>query len=318
MILYSGAALCLGFLLDLIFGDPRGMPHIVRAFGRLISSLERLLLKEGFERPGGALLVLITVILCGGIPFAVLYFAYSHSILAGFFIESLLCFQLLAARSLKTESMKVFNSLRQNDLDGARQSLAMIVGRDTNSLDSTKIASAAVETVSENTSDGVIAPMFYIALGGGALGCLYKAINTMDSMIGYKNDKYMLFGRAAAKLDDFANYIPSRLSALLIVASAGLCGFDAKSAYRIWRRDNRNHKSPNAAHSESACAGALCIQLGGAAYYSGILVDKPTIGDFLRPACAEDIIKANKLMYVSAFLMLIPVLLIRGGLYALL
>lgn len=315
-ILCSTAALCLGFLLDMIFGDPHNMPHIVRAFGSLISALERITLKKGQERVGGVCLVLIVTILCGGIPCVILFFTYHFSLLAGFAVESLLCYQLLAAKSLRDESMKVFESLKRNDLDDARINLSMIVGRDTEHLDSAGVAGAAIESVAENTSDGVIAPMFYIMLGGGALGCLYKAVNTMDSMIGYKNDKYLMFGRAAARLDDFMNLIPSRLAALLMIASAYLCGFDARSAYRIWRRDRKNHASPNSAQTESACAGALGIRLGGPTRYFGKLIAKPTIGDDTHPVEMDDILRANKLMYTSAVLMLVLSVLVRGLWYA--
>lgn len=316
IILYSTAALLLGFLLDAVFGDPHNMPHIVRLFGRLIAVLERLLLKKGHERAGGLCLVLVTTVLCGGIPAVTLFWAYRISLWAGFVVESLLCFQLLAAKSLRDESMKVFESLKRNDLAAARRNVAMIVGRDTGCLDEAEVASAAVESVAENTSDGVIAPMFYIMLGGGALGCLYKAVNTMDSMIGYKNDKYLMFGRCAARLDDFMNLIPSRLAALLLIVGAYLCGFDAKTAYRVWRRDRKNHASPNSAQTEAACAGALGIRLGGSAYYFGKLVEKPAIGDGTRPVEAKDIPRANKLMYVSAILMLLLSVLVRGILYA--
>ena len=307
----TGAALCLGFLLDLAFGDPHRAPHIVRAFGCLISLLERLLLPQGqgkgqwCARAGGICLVLVTSLLCAGIPAAAIFAAGRAHMWAGFALESFFCFQLLAARALADESKKIFKSLEENDLDGARKNLSKIVGRDTKDLSGEEIAAAAIESVSENTSDGVVAPMFYIMLGGGALGCLYKAVNTMDSMIGYKNEKYLQFGWAAAKLDDVMNYIPSRLSALLMIASAKLTGFDAKGAYRVWRRDNRNHASPNSAQTESACAGALGIRLGGPASYFGERVEKPFIGDALRPVLAGDITGANKLMYMTAILTLI-------------
>ena len=316
IILCQAAALCVGFLLDMIFGDPRGIPHIVRAFGRLIAFLEKLLLRESHKRAGGICLVSITAALCFGIPAVALLFAYRASLWAGFALESVVCFQLLAAKSLKTESMKVFDRLKLSDIEGARRDLSMIVGRDTERLDYAEVADAAVESVAENTSDGVIAPMFYMALGGGALGCLYKAVNTMDSMIGYRNEKYLIFGCAAARLDDFMNFVPSRLSALLLIASAGLGGFDAKTAYLIWRRDNRNHSSPNSAQTESACAGALGLRLGGPAFYFGEFVEKPFIGDYSRAVEAEDISRANKLMYISAVLMLALSILFRGVLYA--
>ena len=316
VIIYSTAALCSGFFLDLIFGDPPRMPHIVRGFGGLISFFEGVLLKEKRQKANGFLLVIIMLLLCCGIPAIALFFAYRASFWAGFALESLLCFQLLAVRSLKSESVKVFESLSQKELPRAREALSMIVGRDTENLDEEGVARAAVESVSENTSDGVIAPMFYIMIGGGALGCLYKAVNTMDSMIGYKNDKYLLFGFAAARLDDFINFVPARLAALLIIIGAKLCGYSAKDAYRVWRRDNRNHSSPNAAQTESACAGALGIRLGGPSCYFGKLVEKPFMGDDTRPVAAVDILRANRLLYAAAFLMLVIILLFRGILYA--
>ena len=228
-------------------------------------------------------------------------------------LESFLCWQLLAAKQLKVESMKVCNSLIKNDVACARKNLSMIVGRDTSALDSDGIARAAVETVAENASDGVTAHLLFIMLGGAALGCLYKAVNTMDSMVGYKTDKYIQFGRAAAKTDDVLNYIPSRLCALLMVVLAFFLRFDGKSAYRIWRRDKRRHSSPNSAQTEAACAGALGIRLAGPASYFDQAHDKPFIGDGARPARAEDIENANRLMYGASMLTLIIALLFRLG-----
>jgi adenosylcobinamide-phosphate synthase len=208
--------------------------------------------------------------------------------------------------------MKVFSSLGNGDIEGARENISMIVGRDTSELDNDGITCAAVETVSENTSDGIAAPLFYIMLGGAALGCFYKAVNTMDSMVGYKNDKYINFGKAAAKTDDALNYIPSRICALLMVVSAYLLRFNGKNAFRIWRRDKRKHASPNSAQTEAACAGALDIRLGGPASYHGKLIDKLYIGDDTRHIIIDDIKKANRLMYMTSVLVLIITLLIRG------
>lgn len=213
-------------------------------------------------------------------------------------------YQILAVKCLKVESMKVYQSLTKEGIEEARKAVAMIVGRDTAVLDGTGVAKAAIETVAENTSDGVIAPMLYTALGGPVLGFLYKAVNTMDSMIGYKNEKYLNFGRTAAKLDDVCNYLPSRISAYLMIAAAYLGGsdFSGKGAYRIYKRDRRNHASPNSAQTESVCAGALGIQLAGDAVYFGKVVKKPHIGDDTRPVEYEDIRRANRLMYLTAWL----------------
>ena len=199
---------------------------------------------------------------------------------------------------------KVYKALKKDDLEGARYAVSMIVGRDTQVLDATGVAKAAVETVAENTSDGVIAPLIYLAIGGPILGFMYKAINTMDSMVGYKNDKYMYFGRCAAKLDDVVNYIPARISALLMIAVSFLPGkaYDGKGAWRIWRRDRRKHASPNSAQTEAVCAGSLGVQLAGDASYFGKIVKKPTIGDAHRPVEYEDIKRANGLLYRTAIL----------------
>ena len=194
----------------------------------------------------------------------------------------------------------------------ARIAVSRIVGRDTQALTAEGVTKAAVETVAENASDGVIAPLLYMLLGGAPLALTYKAINTMDSMVGYKNERYLRFGRAAAKLDDIANYLPSRIAALLWVAAAALTGNDARSAWRIWRRDRRNHASPNSAQTESACAGALNVQLAGPAYYFGQYYPKPTIGDAVRPIEPEDIRRADRMMYAESLLALALGLVIRG------
>jgi adenosylcobinamide-phosphate synthase len=209
--------------------------------------------------------------------------------------------------------MRVYERLKAEDLAGARWAVSRIVGRDTAGLDAGGVARAAVETVAENTADGVIAPLWYLALGGAALGCFYKAVNTMDSMVGYKNEKYLHFGRTAARLDDVLGFLPARLSALLLIAAAALLGFDAANAARVWRRDRRKHDSPNSAQSEAACAGALGLRLGGPAFYAGRLEDKPAIGDALRPSGieAEDIVRANRLLYAAAFLMFVIVMGVR-------
>jgi len=318
VLLWSAAALLTGFILDSIFGDPHRFPHIVRFIGSLIAALEKLLRRifpatPGFERLGGVFLVCLVVLICTGIPLVVLFVCYRFLPPVGYVLESFLCYQLLGARSLKTESMKVFHSIMDGDLEGAKVDVSMIVGRDTQSLDSNGIIRATVETVAENASDGVAAPLLYIMLGGAPLGCLYKAVNTMDSMVGYKNDRYLNFGRAAAKTDDVLNYIPSRICALFMIVSAYLLRFDGKGAFATWRRDRRNHASPNSAQTEAACAGALGIRLAGPISYHGTMVDKPYIGDDTRPIRADDIKDANRLMYAASAFTLILALLVRAA-----
>ena len=252
------------------------------------------------ERLGGAVMAICVLIICGGVPFAILFFAYRLNYFFGIAIESVICYFMLAAKSLKQAGMSVYKPLKNGDVDGARKSVSMIVGRDTESLDDIGITKAAVETVAENTSDGVIAPLIYMAIGGGVLGCIYKAINTMDSMVGYKNDRYINFGRFAAKLDDIANYIPSRISAYLMIFASKIMGCNSRNAYRIFKRDSRNHASPNSAHTESVVAGALEIQLAGDAYYFGKLYKKPFIGDGIKPIKYDNIADSIKLMYMTS------------------
>lgn len=304
---YHMIAFVCGFVLDLLFGDPHALPHPIRLIGTLIAGLEKKLLKlqmsdEKKEFYKGILLVVLVLFSTGAVAALVLVVAYWLHPVAGIVIESVMTYQILATKCLKDESMKVYQSLNEQGLEAGRVAVSMIVGRDTNVLDETGVVKAAVETVAENTSDGVIAPMLYTALGGPVLGFVYKAVNTMDSMVGYKNDKYLYFGRAAAKLDDVVNFIPARISAYLMIAAAYIGGkaFDGKQAYRIYKRDRRNHASPNSAQTESVCAGALGIQLAGDASYFGKVVKKPYIGDAHRAVEREDIVRVNRLMYVTA------------------
>lgn len=305
---YSFLAIMTGFALDLLFGDPHQLPHIVRGMGRLISALERRLPRTV---GGGVAMVIIVTLLSYLLPLGLILAAYHYLPLLGFLMESFLIFQLLAARSLKKESMKVYLRLQAGDLPGARRELSMIVGRDTAALDEAGICRAAVETIAENTADGVTAPLFYLAVGGAPLGSFYKSVNTLDSMLGYKNERYINLGRAAAKTDDVCNYLPARLAALLMLAAAFLLGYDAGAAFRIWQRDRRKHPSPNSAQTEAVAAGALGLRLAGPSCYRGVITDKPYLGDDRRQIEPEDIKRANRLMYLTAWLSLVLALLLR-------
>ncbi|WP_233430151.1 adenosylcobinamide-phosphate synthase CbiB [Clostridium fessum] len=319
MVGYHLAAILAGYLLDLCLGDPHSMPHPVRAIGNLIVWLEKYLRPAGKkhatergERRAGVLFVCLVLLVTGSVAGAILWISRLGGIWIQTVVEAVMTYYLLAARSLRDESMAVCRKLEAGEIEEARYAVSMIVGRDTKPLSEAGIARAAVETVAENASDGVIAPLFYLAIGGPLLGWLYKAVNTMDSMVGYKNDRYLHFGRAAAKLDDLVNLIPSRLAALLLIVSAYLLRYDGKNAYRIWRRDRRNHKSPNSAQTESACAGALGLRLAGDAWYFGKLVPKPYIGDEIHPIEPQDIRRVNRLMYGAAGIMGIIALVVRG------
>lgn len=300
-------ALAAGFILDFLIGDPRWIYHPVCLIGKLIAALEQVIRKllpktEKAELAGGFLEVLLVCALSFGIPFVILRALYRISALAGLLLECFWCCQLLAAKSLKTESMKVYDALKHGTLEEARYAVSMIVGRDTQELSEEGVIKAAVETVAENTSDGIVAPAFYMALGGVPLMFLYKGINTMDSMLGYKNERYLWFGRCAAKLDDVVNYLPARISGWVMAMAAGLCGLNGKQALRIYRRDRRKHASPNSAQTEAAMAGALNVQLAGDAWYFGKLYKKPFIGDPGRTVEVEDIARANRLAYVTDIL----------------
>lgn len=304
--IYHISAFFFGFILDMIFGDPQGFPHPVRLMGGLISELEKRLLDMENRNPdrelkNGKLLAAAVLLSVSAVSSAVFIAAYFAHPIFGACAEAFMTYQILAAKGLKSESMKVFDRLERDDLSGARKAVSMIVGRDTDNLDAEGVTKAAVETVAENTSDGVVAPMLYCAVGGPVLGLMYKAVNTMDSMIGYKNDKYLYFGRAAAKLDDAANFLPARISAVFMLFSAFIGGFDFKNALRIYKRDRLKHSSPNSAHTEAVCAGALGVRLAGDAVYFGKTVKKPFIGEALRKIEPEDIRRANRLMYFTAW-----------------
>lgn len=313
MFKYSLYACFAGFLLDLLFGDPNFKFHPVRLIGNLINSAEGVLrrLFGERERAAGFILVIIVCAATVGITAFIIYLAYRLNLYFGFIIESIICWLFLAAKSLKKESMRVYKHIEKGDIEGARAAVSMIVGRDTAALDEKGIIKAAVETVAENLSDGVIAPLLYMLLGGGIAGAFYKAVNTMDSMIGYKNDRYIDFGYAAARLDDIMNFIPSRVSAVIMIIAAFILKMNYKNAVKIFMRDRLNHSSPNSAQTEAVCAGALGIRLAGDAYYFGRLYKKPFIGDEIRQIGKENIAEANLLMYTSAVLAIIIFGIIR-------
>ena len=307
---WSLYALCIGFCIDLIVGDPHGFPHPVVGIGRLISLLERLFRRllpktKGGEIAAGACIWVLTVLISAGLPAALLYGAQKLSVWLRLALESIMCWQILATKSLRDESMKVFSALRGGTLDEARQAVSMIVGRDTAQLDEKGVARAAVETVAENTSDGVIAPLLFLALGGAPLGFFYKAVNTMDSMLGYVEMPYKNIGLIPAKLDDVFNFIPARLSAFLMLAAGALLRLDVKNGWHIFRRDRYRHASPNSAQTESVCAGLLGLRLAGDAWYHGVLHRKAFIGDAVREIETDDIPRACRLMTVTALLALV-------------
>ncbi len=306
-------SLGLGIILDRIVGDPHSLPHPIRAIGGLVALLEKRLLEPlltGQERDGvrekrrGALLWIAVVMPVMAVTFVILSGAYSVHKYLGVFAETVMTCYILAAKSLYKESMAVYAELRKPDIPAARRALSMIVGRDTQVLEEEEITKAAVETVAENTSDGVIAPLIYTAVGGPVLGFAYKALNTMDSMLGYRNERYGNFGFFAARADDVFNFIPSRISALLMILASLILGcfsgaYHAGRALEIWRRDRLNHRSPNSAQTESVCAGALGLKLGGTHLYRGVEVVKPTIGDEVRGPEPEDIKRAGRLMFMT-------------------
>lgn len=303
-------AVLLGFILDVIIGDPHGIWHPICFIGNMVSFGEKrirsmLPKSQPAEYWGGVMLWFFVAVLSFVIPAALLFAAWKINFYVYFILQIVFCYQIFAAKSLKTESMRVYYALESQNLQEARKYVSWIVGRDTENLSSEQVTKAAVETVAENTTDGVIAPMIFMLIGGAPLGFLYKAVNTMDSMLGYKNEKYLYFGRFAAKIDDGFNFIPARLSGIFMIIASAFAGFNAKNAAKIFFRDRKNHASPNSAHTESACAGALEIQLAGNAYYFGKLYEKPTIGDAIRPIQPYDIVKSNRLMYASAVIALI-------------
>ncbi|MCI8292118.1 MAG: cobalamin biosynthesis protein CobD [Hespellia sp.] len=303
------ACLC-GFTLDLLLGDPLWLYHPVRLIGAWIAFLEKCMRKiAGADAKkllvAGGVLWALVILVSTGVPWLLLILAGRLHPGIRFVLECFWCYQILAARALFDESRRVYLELKKGDLPAARKAVARIVGRDTERLEEAGVVRAAVETVAENTSDGITAPLLFMMIGGAPLAFLYKAVNTMDSMLGYKEEKYLYLGRVPAKMDDLFNYIPARLSALFMLAAAWILRMDAKQAWKIYRRDRRKHASPNAAQTEAVCAGALDVQLAGDAWYFGKRYQKETIGDAMREVEAKDILRAGWLMYGTAILSLI-------------
>ncbi len=316
--LYTFLAIFLGFLLDFVLGDPQNPFHPIRFIGNMINFGDNIYKRSKIRNPIlsfilGVVLTLFVIAISYGTSFFIIKVFYKIHMVLGFILEVILSYFLFAQRALKDESMKVYYALNEGNIELARKNLSFIVGRDTKSLSKNSIIKAAVETVSENLSDGVIAPLFFMLVFGIPFGFLYKAVNTLDSMIGYKNEIYEYFGKFAARLDDILNLFPSRLASLFMILSSWILGFNFKGAINIYKRDRYKHKSPNSAHTESVCAGALNIMLGGDNYYGGILVNKPTIGDNLREADILDIKSANKMMYLTSILVFAFLSLIYFG-----
>lgn len=302
--------LLIGFGIDCVLGDPHSLPHPVVLIGKAISALECVLRRifpktPRGERAAGAVLWLIVAFLAAAVPALLLCLCGRVSPWLRLAVESVMCWQILAAKSLRDESMKVYHELEHGSIESARRAVSMIVGRDTAALDDAGVTRAAVETVAENTSDGVVAPLLYLAIGGTPLGFFYKAVNTMDSMLGYVEPPYKDIGLMPAKADDIANYLPARISALLMLAAGGLLRMDVKNGWKIFRRDRYKHASPNSAQTESVCAGLLGLRLAGDAWYHGVLHKKPYIGDERRAIEPDDIPRACRLMTAAAILALL-------------
>lgn len=303
---YKLLTVFIAYLLDLSFGDPPCLPHPVRGIGWLIAKLEppfRTLIKN--ERLSGAIFAATITFLVWSTTFVLIRITNHFSRILGVFFSVFFIYSCLAIKDLKVESMQVYEALKNKDLALARKKLALIVGRDTGNLNEREIIRATVETVSENTTDGIISPLFFAFIGGAPLGLLYKAINTLDSMVGYKNARYINFGWATAKLDDIANFIPARISAIFIIISSWLAGYNALGAWRIALRDGRKHPSPNSGIPEAAMAGALEIQLGGLSYYHGVPNPKPYIGDNNNPPEMKHIKESINIAYVSSVLFMV-------------
>ena len=303
----------IAYVLDLIFGDPQNVVHPVQVIGKIISAGEKVLLRKKYKFLAGAVLNIFTV----SITYALMYLISKSVKISVFFIsiEIYLMYTIFSINSLAREGNRVYRILKEGDIEKARKDLSYLVSRDTEMMDEKMIIRSTMETISENTVDGIVAPMFYMFLGGMPLAMAYKAINTLDSMVGYKNEKYMDFGKFSAKVDDAANFIPARITGILIVLASMILGYDYKNSLKIFLRDRKNHSSPNSAHSEASVAGALGVQFGGKVSYFGKETDKPTIGDKTKEFELEDIRKNIRIMYVTSFLSLVIFSLIFTGDY---
>ena len=303
----------IAYVLDLIFGDPQNVVHPVQVIGKIISTGEKILLRKKYKFLAGAVLNIFTV----SITYTLMYLISKSVKISVFFmiIEIYLMYTIFSINSLAREGNRVYRILKEGDIEKARKDLSYLVSRDTETMDEKMIIRSTMETISENTVDGIVAPMFYMFLGGMPLAMAYKAINTLDSMVGYKNEKYMDFGKFSAKVDDAANFIPARITGILIVLASMILGYDYKNSLKIFIRDRKNHSSPNSAHSEASVAGALGVQFGGKVSYFGKEIDKPTIGDKTKEFELEDIRKNIRIMYVTSFLSLVIFSLIFTGAY---
>ena len=308
-------ALLIGFCLDLLFGDPHWIPHPIRVIGNSIDKVEAFLRKKNdsatLQKKKGVLL--LAIISLGTLIFyiALKLLTYKVNFWLGVVIESLVIYQMMAIRCLKSETMRVYNALEQEDIPSARKWISYLVTRNTDEMTETDIVKAAVETISENIVDGITSPLFFVAIGGAPLGMFYKAINTLDSMVGYRNDKYEHFGWASAKMDDVLNYVPARITGLLIVSVAYMFGYNGKNAWKILKRDKRNHSSPNSPFSEAPVAGALSIQLGGKATYFGVIKEKATMGEAIEPIVRKHIKEANKIMIETSIVAIGLIMLLK-------
>ena len=303
----------IAYVLDLIFGDPQNVVHPVQVIGKIISAGEKVLLRKKYKFLAGAVLNIFTV----SITYTLMYLISKSVKISVFFmsIEIYLMYTIFSINSLAREGNRVYRIMKEGDIEKARKDLSYLVSRDTETMDEKMIIRSTMETISENTVDGIVAPMFYMFLGGMPLAMAYKAINTLDSMVGYKNEKYMDFGKFSAKVDDAANFIPARITGILIVFASMILGYDYKNSLKIFLRDRKNHSSPNSAHSEASVAGALGVQFGGKVSYFGKEIDKPTIGDKTKEFELKDIRKNIRIMYVTSFLSLVIFSLIFTGAY---
>ena len=299
----------IAYVLDLIFGDPQNIIHPVQVIGKMISSGEKFLLGEnsGLSRKykffAGMILNITVISLTYEITYLIRRISENSIIFT--VAEIYLMYTIFSINSLAREGNRVYNILKEGNIERARKDLSYLVSRDTGTMDEKMIIRSTMETISENTVDGIVAPMLYMFLGGLPLSMTYKAINTFDSMVGYKNEKYMDFGKFSAKLDDVANFIPARITGILIVIASMILGYDYKNSLKIFIRDRKNHSSPNSGHAEAGVAGALGVQFGGRVSYFGKEVDKPVIGDKIKDFELEDIKKNIKIMYATSFLSLV-------------